>query len=275
MVYEETHNPRIDSHVHIWPDSLAQRNLETIKERSGVSPAFNGTVSSLITSMKDSGIHISIVNNLVLSPKLMKKANDWTAQTISNHPDLIGMGWVIAGEPESGGEITRCIKELKFRAIKIHHSHSKIFPDDPRNYQVYERISEYKVPVLFHCGKNPYPGSSVIQFSAPSGFRSVLSSFSQMKVIMGHLAGYEDYPKEALDVLSSFRNVYADTAIASLVKVNIKELVPIIGIEKFVFGSDYPIYDPASTLSWIRHSVSESELHAITCKNAKPLFGID
>ena len=225
--------------------------------------------------MADSGISLSIVNNVVLKADLMRKANDWTALAVSNRKDLVGMGYVIAGAPESADEVTRCTKELHFKAIKLHHSHSKIFPSDSRNYRIYEKISELGIPVLFHCGKNPYSRSSGTQFCAPSGFRSVLSSFSRMKVIMGHLAGYEDFPDEALDVLLSFRNALADTAIDSVRKVNIGELVPKIGIEKFVFGSDYPIHDPTSLHRWLRDSVSESDLDAMTCKNPKELFGIE
>ncbi|MDA4112259.1 MAG: amidohydrolase family protein [Thaumarchaeota archaeon] len=262
----------IDCHVHVWPDALLQKNLETIKTQSGISPAFDGTIFTLRGSMAKSGISTSIVNNLVLRIDLMRKANDWTAQAVSNHKDLVGMGWIIAGAPESADEVTRCVRELGFKGIKIHLSHSKIFPGDSSNYQIYEKISELGIPVLFHCGKNPYSRTSETQFSVPSGFRSVLSSFSRMKVILGHLAGYEDFPDDALEVLSSFRNVRADTAVRSPSGVNISELVSIIGIDKFVFGSDFPIYDPAVLLSWLRVSVPQPEFDSITKKNPTELF---
>jgi predicted TIM-barrel fold metal-dependent hydrolase len=204
----------------------------------------------------------------------MRKANDWTASAVSNHKELIGMGFVIAGAPESIEEVARCAKDLHFKAIKIHHSHSRIFPNDSRNYPIYEKISELGIPVLFHCGKNPYSKTSETQFSAPSGFRPVLSSFSRMKVILGHLAGHEDFPEESLDLLLSFRNALADTAIDSTSSFNIGELVKKIGIEKLVFGSDYPIHDPTSLLSWLRDSLPESDLDVIICKNPKDLFGL-
>src|SRR5215467_9885869 len=92
---------RIDSHVHVWPDSLAERNLETIKTRSGIQPAFDGTISALRKSMQDSGISVSIVNNVVFRPELLQKANDWTASVVSHQDDLVGMGWIVAGYSES------------------------------------------------------------------------------------------------------------------------------------------------------------------------------
>ena len=73
-----------------------------------------------------------------------------------------------------------------------------------------------------------------------------------MKVILGHLAGYEDFPSDALDLLQNFPNVKADTAIEPTSKVNFAELVRKIGSSKILFGSDYPIYDSKPLLSDLR-----------------------
>ncbi len=264
----------VDCHVHVWPDSLVQRNLETIKNKSGISPAFDGSISSLHESMGRSGMTISIVNNLVLRADLVKKANDWTALTVSRSRDLVGMGWVIAGLPESVEEARRCISELNFKGVKMHHSHSKIFPDDSKNYPIYEKLSELGVPVLFHCGKNPYTNSSEVQFSAPWRFRQVLSSFNKLKVVMGHLAGFEDYPEEALDLLTSFSNASTDTAIEFTTKVDVKEIVKLVGVDKILFGSDYPIRDPSTLLSWLNSSLPESDVGSILSDNPRKLFAI-
>jgi uncharacterized protein len=254
---------------------LVQKNLQSIKAQSGISPAFDGTVSSLQASMANSGVNMSIVNNVVLKADLMRKANDWTSTTVSNHQGLTGMGYVIAGDPESASEVERCATDLHFKAIKMHHSHSKIFPGDSRNYPIYEKIVVLGIPVLFHCGKNPYSRDSAIQYSASSGFSPVLSSFPEMKVVMAHLAGCEDYKVEALDLLQNFRNVVADTAIEAPSKVNIADVVAKIGIEKIVFGSDYPIRDPAILISWLRDSLSQPDFDAVTSKNPMDLFDIE
>jgi uncharacterized protein len=262
----------IDCHVHVWPDQLVQRNLDTIRSQSGISPAFDGSIDSLHRSMERSGVDTSIVNNIVLRPDLVKKANDWTASIVSMNRDLIGMGWVVAGLAESTDEVERCVSGLKFKGIKIHPSHSKIFPDDSKNYPVYERISELGVPVLFHCGKNPYVSSSEIQFSSPARFRQVLSSFNKMKVILGHLAGFEDFPEDAIDLLASFSNAWADTAVKLPPSVDIKRVVSRVGARKFVFGSDYPIYDPSSLIHWLSSALDASDMASILDENPRKLF---
>ncbi|MDA4129537.1 MAG: amidohydrolase family protein [Thaumarchaeota archaeon] len=265
----------IDCHVHLWPDTLAQRNLETIKTQSGISPVFNGTVGTLLRSMIESGVSYSLANNVVLKAELVSKANNWTASAISPHKELVGMGYVVAGAPDSALEVERCVKELHFKGIKIHHSHSKIDPADPKNYPIYEKLVELGIPVLFHSGKNPYTKSSDPQFSSPSGFRSVLASFPKLKAVLGHLAGFEDFPAEALDLLQSYQNAMADTAIKPTSKIDLAELIRRVGVEKIVFGSDYPIYDPASLLSWLRGAVSGSEFQSITSENPLSLFKLE
>jgi predicted TIM-barrel fold metal-dependent hydrolase len=225
--------------------------------------------------MRESGVSRSLVNNVVLKAELVSKANNWTAAAISEHKELVGMGYVLAGAPDSALEVERCVKELHFKGIKMHHPHSKIFPADPKNYPIYEKLGELGIPVLFHCGKNPFTRSSETQFSAPSGFRSVLASFPKLKAILGHLAGFEDFPSEAMDLLENFRNAMADTAIKPTSQINLADLIRRVGAEQFIFGSDYPIYDPFSLLSWLRGTVSESEFNSITSETPISLFNLE
>ena len=252
-----------------------QRNLETVQSQSGITPAFDGTVDSLLASMKNSGISISLVNNVILKPELMRKANDWTASAVARNDSLVGMGYIVAGAPESADEVQRCVETLHFKALKIHHSHSKILPNDSRNDPIYEKISELGVPVLFHCGKNPFTKNSAAQYSLPSGFRSVLASFPKMRTVLAHLAGYADSPREALDLLSDFPNGRGDTAVADISKVNFGEIVSKIGTGKLVFGSDFPIYDPKILLPALRASLSQVDFETISSENPAALFNLE
>jgi len=264
----------LDAHVHVWPDTLVQKNLEMISKLSGLTPAYDGSLSSLSRCMEKCQIGKSFINNIVLKPELLKKANDWTANAVSTHKEkLIGMGFLIAGAKESVDEAQRCVSELGFKGFKMHHSHMKLMPDDQENYTIYERISELKVPVLFHCGRNPYSKDG-LQFSLPRNFEPVLSSFSKMRVILGHLAGFEDDPEDARRVIANHPNVVADTAI-DFAKTNgesISEFIHSVGIRKFVFGSDFPIHDPLIAKEQLASILSKEEFSMITRENPLQLF---
>ncbi len=264
--------------MHAWPDALVQRNVEMIKSLSGITPAYDGSISSLEKCMEKCGTSRSLVNNIVLKPELMRKANDWTAKAVAASKgrdiELLGMGWLIAGAQESVEEAERCANELGFKAFKMHHSHMKILPEDPKNFEIYEKISQLGLPVLFHCGRNPYARDSSTQYCTPDKFEPVLSSFDRMKVILGHFAGFEDDPEDARQVLSNHRNAVADTAIDFSEKPY-KEVVDFIrslGVSRFVFGSDFPIHDPAHTIDWLKKSLDQDEFDSITNSNFKGLF---
>ena len=42
-------------------------------------------------------------------------------------------GTSLPGVPESTDEVARCVELLHFKGIKVHHSHSKILANDPKN----------------------------------------------------------------------------------------------------------------------------------------------
>ena len=258
----------IDCHAHICPDKLAERNMEIIKKFSGITPAYDGSVSKLLGMMNRAGVLKSLVNNTVLKPELMHKANDFTTQVVSkNAGRLSGMAWIVPGETESVVEAERC-KGLGFSAFKMHNSHFKVMPADSRNDGIYEKIVEFNIPVLFHCGANPYGSSEATQYSAPKNFAPVLKSYPKMKVILGHLAGFQDFPDQAIELLSLSPNAVADTALdAEGKEIDMKSILENISPSKMVFGSDYPIHDGVHILDWLRHSLSPEDLDYVCCKN--------
>lgn len=262
----------IDCHVHICPDSLAGRNKEIIQRFSGITPAYDGSVGLLLSMMQKNKISKAIVNNTVLKAELMSKANDFTAQVVSKHAELIGMAWIIPGISKSVEEVERC-KNLGFKGVKMHNSHFKIMPSDSRNDKIYEKIAEYGLPVLFHCGHNPYSASGEKQYATPKNFLGVIKSYPEMKVILGHLAGYQDDPKGAIEAVCASDNVIADLALDPRKQTNLDQIISEFGSRKLIFGSDYPIHEASSTL----HDISQLDKDdsvAICALNSKTLFAI-
>jgi uncharacterized protein len=264
----------IDCHVHICPDQIATRNKEIIENSSRITPAFDGSVHQLDYMMKKAGITVSVVNNIVSKPNLMTKANDFTAKVVSqNKEKFVGMGLIIPGEPRSVQEVQRCKEELDFKALKIHNSHSKVLPSDPKNDRLYEKIIEMKMTVLFHCGANPYSSHDLAQYSEPKNFISVLKSYSQMKVVLGHAGGFQDYPEEAVELLSVSDTVFGDTALQ--VERNVMDLHTLferVAPSKFLFGSDYPVHDGTRILTWLRHELSSEDLHTVCSSNPRKVI---
>jgi predicted TIM-barrel fold metal-dependent hydrolase len=55
-----------------------------------------------------------------------------------------------------------------------------------------------------------------------------------------------------------------------------QELIRAYGAERFLFGSDYPMWDPAACLDdFLALNLSEHERDLILCKNALAILGIE
>jgi predicted TIM-barrel fold metal-dependent hydrolase len=245
----------VDFHVHICPDNLALKNRTLIESLSGIKPVYSGSISELIRSMRQAKVDKCIVNNPVLKPELMKKANDFTYRVTQIYPQLIGMGWIVPGLVESVDEIDRCYSILKFRFFKIHHAHFKLLPTDQKNYPLYERLEQLGTPVLVHCGHNPYSKNG-LQYCAPQNYVQVAKSFPKLKIIAGHMAGYVEDPHGATLLMDSSRQVIADTSVAPpMLQKIIRPMIESYGEERFVFGSDYPIYGQKDIMECIEKTL--------------------
>jgi predicted TIM-barrel fold metal-dependent hydrolase len=262
----------IDCHTHICPDNLAERNREIVQKSSGIAPAYDGSVGHLLSMMRKNNISRAVVNNVVLKPELMSRANDFTAQVVSEHGNLIGMAWIVPGQLESTQEVERC-REMGFKGVKIHNSHFKVMPSDSRNDKIYEKIVEHDLPVLFHCGLNPYAASGATQYAAPRAFPSMIRSYPKMKVILGHLAGYQDDPEGAVEAVNASDNVFADLALDPGKRLDLRRVIHEIDLGKLMFGSDYPIREASDILRKIRF-LEESDFMRVCSLNPSAMFSL-
>ena len=74
----------IDFHTHAFPDSIAKKAIPVL-EKEGNIPAFlDGTVSSLLSSMNNSGIEKSVVCNIATKIKQFDSILDWSEKIRSD-----------------------------------------------------------------------------------------------------------------------------------------------------------------------------------------------
>ena len=101
-------------------------------------------------------------------------------------------------------EISRCIEELGFIAIKIHPLASGINPSSRSGRKVFDAARKYMVPVMVHTG-------SGIPFAGPVNIIKLAKEYSDLKIIMAH-CGQIILANEAETVFNLCPNVYGDTS---------------------------------------------------------------
>ena len=106
-----------------------------------------------------------------------------------------------------------------------------------------EAAVEYTMLVSIHAGEpvgRAYPGKDITSLQ---GFYELVKKLPDLKLILAHWGGGLPFYELMPDVSKAFTNVYYDTAASPLLyKMDIfKAVIDIVGAEKILFGSDFPL----------------------------------
>ena len=246
----------IDFHTHLFPESICSgRNACCDSE-----PAFEWLYRSpksrlvsapeLLAAMDENGVDKSVVFGFPWqSSELFKRHNDFIMEMVQRHPDrLIGFGCFDPGNVEATQEAERCldgglagIGELAFYRSGIEtESIEQLAP-------VMDLCRDRGRPVLIHTNEpvgHDYPGKTP---NTLAQIYRMVARFPANTIVLAHWGGglflFNLLKKDAKDRL---KNVYFDTAASPyLYDPGIYSVaVQTIGVEKVLFGSDYPLLPP-------------------------------
>ena len=159
---------------------------------------------------------------------------------------------------------------IGLKGVKMHPDFQKFKADREEADKMY-RATEGRLPILFHAGDYRY------DYSSPFRIANVAKKYPKQIVIAAHFGGYSEWDKVA-DAYKGLDNVYFDTcsSLPFLTKEKAKELIDTFGAEKFLFGTDYPMWAPLEELErFMALPLSEREREMILGKNAEDLLGIE
>lgn len=184
--------------------------------------------------------------------------NDAVARVVEQYPDrYIGFAGI---DPRRGrlaiDELERCVHDLELRGVKLWQLHG-YYPDNLEYYPFYERVQALGVPVLCHTGKGP-PGT-YLKYTRPVNVSTVATDFPKITFILAHMGN--PWVDEAAVVAQNNANVYLD--LAGWQNRVIKSPVHLAralctakyrcGIDKVLFGSDWPLCESTMTLTqWVQ-----------------------
>ncbi len=260
----------IDFHTHCFPDPIAQKAMETLKNRSGIfHPYHDGTVSSLVQLMHRAGVDECVIQNIATNTHQQRKVNDF-AISLLNVPGVIPFGSVHPDSEDKIDELYR-LKEAGIKGIKLHPDYQEFYCDDKRMIPVYEKLAELGFITLFHCGIDMgYP--SPVHCSAER-LSSVLPAFGGAPVVAAHLGGICDGENVIKHLVG--KDVYLDTAFSYgvLPPATAKEVIAAHGADKVLLASDAPWNDPADCINLIEIlGFSKSDEKKILGENARKLL---
>ena len=256
----------IDIHTHVYPEPIAQKATDSIKDFYCIPGAgMNGTVSMLRSRGAEAGISRFVILPVAVTPDRTRHINDFILDQTARFDDIIGFGTVHAGM-ENPAEEAEYAMDRGLRGIKMHPDFQRFDIDDPRLFSMYEAISG-RVPVMLHMGDPRY------DYSRPARLRRVLELFPKLDAIAAHFGGYTMH-EEAYEQMKDKNCVFDISSSMMFMGEGIPErYINLYGAERMAYGTDYPLWDPVEEVErFLKLKLTDAQLEQIAHKTAERIL---
>jgi uncharacterized protein len=260
----------IDAHAHVWPDSIAPRILAT--RPSGLDPRHDGTISGLLRTMDEAGIDRALTLGIAAVPQHVARTNEFIGSVDRSrftpfgtiHPEL------------SNEENLRHLRDNGIPGVKVHPLFQEILLGDPRVIDLMTALAEAGIVVLTHAGAGGDEAAS--ERGAPQQLRTLANAVPNLQLIACHYGGYHRLD-EAEDVIVG-TNVWLETSwppsLGDLDPARIRGVIEKHGTDRVVFGSDWPMTEPAAEIAAVRNLGLDPDAEAgVLGNNLARLLNLD
>lgn len=258
----------IDFHAHIYPGKIAEKASKVIGEFYDMPMCYNGSVQRLLESGSEIDVTKYIVHSTATKPEQVESINNFIIEETRLHSEFIGFGTIHPDYQNFESELER-IKKAGLKGIKLHADFQKFQMDDEKMDKIYDAVQNQGLVVLAHAGDYRF------DFSSPKRIANVIKKHPDLKFVAAHFGGYTEWNKSEEFLVG--KNVFFDTS-STLFKLPIEKAMQMIkkhGVEKFLFGTDYPMWNHKEEFErFSKLSLSEEEKQMILYKNAANLLDL-
>jgi len=261
----------LDVHTHAFHPKIASKVLQQLEAHYGISPVGEGVVEDLLPRAKRAGLDGVVVHCAATAAAQVVPANAFAVELQRHHPEVVAFGTVHPEYADWEHQLDR-LRAAGIRGLKLHPEFQGFRLDDPRLLPIIEAAQDDFV-FMCHIGDKLPPAENA---SCPYKLAALLDAFPRARFIAAHLGGYLHW-QYALEVLVG-RDVWMDTS-SSLSFIDDATLRAIFNghdREHILFGSDYPLFDPADECHRLqrRLDLSDGEVEVLL-SSAATLLGLN
>jgi uncharacterized protein len=233
----------------------------------GYSEIFSAGVTEelLLGTMEANEVDVSVVMPAAGSDPV--STHDAIADLCRRHPDRI-FGMVsmtpLIGRAAYEAEARRCVRELGFKAIKLHPQAHAVSPAFQVSDVVFELAAELGVPVIVHTGTGA-------PFALPSLLIRRGRQYPELKIILAH-AGFAIYSEEAIIAAEVCDNIYLEPTWC--IAGDIRRMVKLLGPERVMFGGDLPSNLPVELTKYRTLGLTDEEREWCLWRTARDVFDL-
>lgn len=261
----------INSHCHIYPEKIASKAVEGIKNFYDLNMSLNGRTDDLIKDGSKVGVVHYLVHSVATTPKQVKSINEFISYEVKSHNGLFtGFGTLHPDSDDIEGDFNY-LCDLGLKGVKLHPDFQLFALNEKKAFDLGEVIAAGDVPLLIHCGDFRY------NYSNPEQLIPFLDNFPDLTVIGAHFAGWSMW-EDATRQLSGRENLYVDlsSSLYALSTETANELIHAYGTDKVLWGTDYPMWDSVSEMEYFnRIDLTDEERSMILYENAAKLLKLE
>ena len=277
----------IDFHTHVLPPRIKEDRSRYVD----ADPAFAriyadekakiATSEDLIENMDRDGVDVSVIVNYGWTThELCVEVNEYILDSIACYPGrLYGFCGVSSyADDASLAEIERCAKAGAKGVGEIRpDGQASDFTSKEAMAPFVELLRKYGLILLTHASEpvgHIYPGKGE---ATPGLLYKFIVNFPELPIICAHWGGGLPFYALMPEARKALGNVYYDTAASPFLYVPeiYRQVSQLVGADKILFGSDYPVMPPSRLLKEIDTvDIPAEDKTEILSGNAHRLLGI-
>ena len=277
-----------DFHTHIFLPEIVSDRSPFLEHEPAFKLLYQNpkarlvTADQLIASMDESGVEVSVTFGFPWqSPDLCRRGNDYVLEQSARAPNrLIPLATLPCSSIDDAlAELHRCAQAgvAGFGELSFYCCDDPQAVDDWQSHVGLE-VASLRLPSLWHVTEDvghDYPGKGGMQ---PKQALALVERLCGATVVLAHWGGGLPFYELMPELAKACGDVYYDTAASPYLydKKIFEVALSIIGPERILFGSDYPLIKQSRYLDQIDSLGLPSESAAmIKGNNLLRIFGRD
>ena len=196
--------------------------------------AAGGVDQAVVLGIADEARHVDGVNRFVARCKAEGFFGFGTV-----HPDV------------SVEQNMASLRANEVRGVKLHTLFQGFALNDPRMYELYEAFGS-EIVVIAHVGSGGDRAAN--QRGTPAMIRDIVKTFPALRLVCCHFGGYHQL--DDAEALLLGLDIYLETSwppsLAEIAPSRVREIISKHGSDRIVFGSDWPMADPAAEIAAVK-----------------------
>ena len=190
-------------------------------------------------------------------------------------------------DPNWKNEYDRCVGDLGCKGIKLGPNYQNFDPNGVEAFQLFSRLEEDQIPVIFHQGTSPMPDAP-LTYAHPLTTDKVAMAFPELKIVLAHLG--HPWQVDCLSVVRKHKNVWADVSAQFYRPYSFWQGMRLFYewgcTSKILFASDWPVTKPEDNIKHFRllpkfakdhnlPTIPEEEIEGIINRDALDILQVD